>query len=130
MRPQTLARTPILALAVLLLSAIPVGVAVFVLGFGYGDSPCVMCWEQRIGMALVALIGLFVLRYGPKPKYIGMAVLVAAWGVFMGIRHTAMHAARDVGQGFSVGDPRRAHLHLGALHLLGVRRDDGRAAAA
>jgi disulfide bond formation protein DsbB len=92
----------ILALAVLLLSAVPVGVAVFVLGFGYGDSPCVMCWEQRIGMALVALAGLFVLRYGPKPKYIGMAVLVAAWGVFMGIRHTAMHAARDVGQGFSI----------------------------
>src|SRR5512135_362369 len=91
----------VLALAVLLLAAVPVGVAVFVLGFVYGDSPCVMCWEQRIGMALVALIGLFVLRYGPKPRYIGMAVIVAAWGVFMGMRHTAMHAVRDVGQGFS-----------------------------
>ena len=91
----------ILALAVLALSVVPIGVAVFVLGFVYGDSPCVMCWEQRIGMALVALVGLFVLRYGPKPKYIGMGVLVAAWGVFMGLRHTGMHAARDVGQGFS-----------------------------
>ncbi len=92
----------ILALAVLALAVVPIGIAVFVLGFVYGDSPCVMCWEQRIGMALVALIGLFVLRYGPKPKYIGMGVLVAAWGVFMGLRHTGMHAARDVGQGFSV----------------------------
>jgi disulfide bond formation protein DsbB len=90
-----------LALAVLALAVVPVGVAVFVLGFIDGDSPCVMCWEQRIGMALIALIGLFILRYGPKPKYIGMGVLVAIWGVFMGIRHTGMHAARDVGQGFS-----------------------------
>ena len=91
----------LLALAVLGLAVVPVGAAVFVLGFIYGDSPCVMCWEQRIGMALVALIGLFVLRFGAKPKYIGLAVLVGAWGVFMGLRHVGMHAARDIGQGFS-----------------------------
>jgi disulfide bond formation protein DsbB len=109
----------ILALAVLLLSAIPVGVAVFVLGFVYGDSPCVMCWEQRIGMALVALIGLFVLRYGPKPRYVGMGVLVAAWGVFMGSRHTAMHAARDVGQGFSA-EILGAHTYTWALFIYWV----------
>jgi disulfide bond formation protein DsbB len=92
----------LLALAVLALAVVPIGTAVFVLGFGYGDSPCVMCWEQRIGMALVALIGLFVLRYGPKPRYVGLAVLVGAWGIHMGMRHVGMHAARDVGQGFSV----------------------------
>jgi disulfide bond formation protein DsbB len=92
----------LLALAVLALAVVPIGTAVFVLGFGYGDSPCVMCWEQRIGMALIALIGLFVLRYGPKPKYVGLAVFVGAWGMHMGLRHVGMHAARDVGQGFSV----------------------------
>jgi len=108
-----------LALAVLLLAVIPIGVAVFLLGFIYGDSPCVMCWEQRIGMALVALIGLFVLRYGPKPKYIGLAVLVAAWGVFMGIRHTGMHAARDVGQGFSA-EILGAHTYTWALFIYWV----------
>jgi disulfide bond formation protein DsbB len=91
-----------LALAVLVLSMVPVGAAVFLLGFVYGDSPCVMCWEQRIGMAIIAILGLFILRYGPKPKYIGLSVLVGCWGVFMGMRHTGMHAARDVGQGFSV----------------------------
>ncbi len=91
----------LLALAVVAITVIPVGTAVFVLGFVYGDSPCVMCWEQRIGMALVALIGLFVLRFGARPKYIGLAVLVGAWGVFMGLRHVGMHAARDIGQGFS-----------------------------
>jgi disulfide bond formation protein DsbB len=109
----------ILALAVLLLSAVPVGVAVFVLGFVYGDSPCVMCWEQRIGMALVALVGLFVLRYGPKPKYIGLGVLIAVWGVFMGIRHTGMHAARDVGQGFSA-EILGAHTYTWALLIYWV----------
>jgi len=92
----------LLALAVLILAVVPIGIAVFVLGFASGDSPCVMCWEQRTGMAIIALIGLFVLRYGPRPKYLGLSVLVGAWGVFMGIRHTAMHAARDVGQGFSI----------------------------
>ena len=64
-------RSPIyvlVSLAVLALSIVPVGGAVFVLGFGAGDSPCVMCWEQRIGMIIIALIGLFVLRYGPRPK--------------------------------------------------------------
>lgn len=125
----------LLALAVLAISAIPVGLAVFVLGFTFGDSPCVMCWEQRIGMALVALIGLFILRYGPKPKYIGLGVLVGAWGVFMGMRHVGMHAARDVGQGFSL-EILGAHTYTWALFiywvclvtmgalLMGLRRED------
>lgn len=109
----------ILALAVLVLAAVPVGAAVFVLGFVYGDSPCVMCWEQRIGMALVALAGLFILRYGPKPKYVGTAVLVASWGLFMGMRHTGMHAARDVGQGFSA-EILGAHTYTWALFIYWV----------
>jgi len=109
----------ILALAVLALAVVPIGIAVFVLGFIQGDSPCVMCWEQRIGMALVALVGLFVLRYGPKPKYIGLGVLIAIWGVFMGIRHTGMHAARDVGQGFSV-EILGAHTYTWALFIYWV----------
>jgi disulfide bond formation protein DsbB len=109
----------LLALAVLVLSVVPVGAAVFLLGFVYGDSPCVMCWEQRAGMALIALIGLFVLRYGPQPKYIGLSMLVGAWGVFMGLRHTGMHAARDVGQGFSI-EIWGAHTYTWALFIFWV----------
>jgi disulfide bond formation protein DsbB len=90
------------ALAVLFLTVVPVGIAVSLLGFVHGDSPCVMCWEQRIGMLLISLVGLFVLRFGPRPKYVGMAVLIAAWGMFMGLRHVGMHGARDIGQGFSI----------------------------
>ncbi|MBE3097481.1 MAG: disulfide bond formation protein B [Planctomycetes bacterium] len=112
-------RYTILAVAVLALSIVPVGTAVFLLGFVTGDSPCVMCWEQRTGMALVALIGLFILRYGPRPKYLGLGVLVAAWGIHMGLRHTGMHAARDVGQGFSL-EILGAHTYTWSLFIFWV----------
>ncbi len=108
-----------LAVTVLILTIVPVGAAVFLLGFINGDSPCVMCWEQRTGMAIIALIGLFVLRYGPRPKYIGMAVLVGAWGIFMSVRHTGMHAARDVGQGFSA-EIMGAHTYTWALFIFWI----------
>lgn len=99
MKPGTV--YTVLAAVVLTLLAIPVGGAL-VLGFVLGDSPCVMCWEQRIGMLIISLIGLFILRYGPRPRYIGLGVLVGTWGVFMAVRHTALHAARDIGQGFAL----------------------------
>lgn len=91
----------VLGAAILALSIVPVGGAVFVLGFAFGDSPCVLCWEERIGMVIVCLLGLFVMRYGPKPRYVGLSVIVSAWGLFMALRHTASHVARDLGQGFS-----------------------------
>jgi disulfide bond formation protein DsbB len=95
-------RSTVLAAAVLALLAGPLGTAVFVLGFGRGDSPCVLCWAQRTVMVLIALTGLFVLRFGPRPRYLGLGVLLAAAGIYMGIRHAALHLARDVGQGFSL----------------------------
>jgi len=92
----------VLACAVLALVLGPLATSVFVLGFVHGDSPCVLCWAQRTAMVLVALSGLFVLRYGPRPRYLGLAILVAAGGIYMGVRHAALHLARDVGQGFSL----------------------------
>jgi len=92
----------VLACAVLALSLVPIGTAVFVLGFIHGDSPCVLCWAQRTGMVLISLIGLFVLRFGPRPRYLGLAVIVGALGLYMGLRHSALHIWRDVGQGFSI----------------------------
>ena len=90
----------VLAWVVIILTAGPPGVSV-VLGVVYGESPCVLCWAQRTSMILIGLVGLFVLRYGPRPRYLGMAVLLGAWGVFMALRHSALHLARDVGQGFA-----------------------------
>lgn len=90
----------VLAWAIIALMAGPPGVSVF-LGVVYGESPCVLCWAQRTSMMLIGLVGLFVLRFGPRPRYLGMAVLLGTWGVFMALRHSALHLARDVGQGFA-----------------------------
>jgi len=90
----------ILAWVVIVLAGGPVAGAVL-LGVLHGDSPCILCWAERTSMVLIALAGLFVIRYGPRPRYLGMAILLGAWGVFMALRHSALHLARDVGQGFS-----------------------------
>ncbi|NJD11893.1 MAG: disulfide bond formation protein B, partial [Gemmatimonadetes bacterium] len=90
----------LLAWVVIVLLAVPVGGALW-LGVIQGESPCILCWAQRTSMVLIALVALFVVRYGPRPRYLGMVVLLAAWGTFMGLRHSALHLARDVGQGFS-----------------------------
>ncbi|NIR46304.1 MAG: disulfide bond formation protein B, partial [Gemmatimonadetes bacterium] len=89
-----------LAGLVIVLIAVPVGGAI-VLALIHGDTPCILCWAQRTSMILIALVGLFVVRYGPRPRYLGLAVLLGAWGVFMSLRHSGLHLARDVGQGFA-----------------------------
>jgi disulfide bond formation protein DsbB len=96
---ETRLRT-VLAWVVIVLTAGPVAGAVW-LGVVYGEAPCILCWAQRTSMVLIGLVGLFVLRYGPRPRYLGMVVLLGAWGVFMSLRHSALHLARDVGQGFA-----------------------------
>jgi disulfide bond formation protein DsbB len=90
----------VLAWLVIILTIVPIGGAI-ALAVVHGDTPCILCWAQRTSMVLIALTGLFVLRYGPRPRYLGMAVLLATWGTFMSFRHWALHMARDVGQGFA-----------------------------
>ena len=90
----------ILAWVVIVLVGGPVGSAVL-LGVLAGDSPCILCWAQRTGMVLIALVALFVLRYGPRPKYLGMVVLLGVFGQYMALRHAGLHLSRDIGQGFS-----------------------------
>ena len=127
--PRTLPYT-LLAFAVLVLIVGPIGTAAFVLGFGYGESPCVLCWAQRTGMILVALCGLFVLRFGPRPRYLGLSRADRRRGIFMGLRHSALHLARDVGQGFSA-EILGAHTYTWSMFIYWVlRRGDGRAADA
>lgn len=90
----------VLAWLVIALLAVPVGGALW-LGVAHGESPCILCWAQRTSMVLIALVAAFVVRYGPRPRYVGMLVLLGAWGTFMALRHSALHLARDVGQGFA-----------------------------
>ncbi|MEJ2503431.1 MAG: disulfide bond formation protein B, partial [Gemmatimonadota bacterium] len=91
----------VLAGLVIVLLVLPVGGALW-LGVAHGESPCILCWAQRTSMILMALVALFIVRYGPRPRYVGLLVLLGAWGTFMGIRHASLHAARDIGQGFAV----------------------------
>jgi len=90
----------LLAWLVIVLLAVPVGGALW-LGVAHGESPCILCWAQRISMVLIALTALFIVRWGPRPRYLGMLVLLGSWGVFMSLRHSALHLARDIGQGFA-----------------------------
>lgn len=115
----------ILAWVVIVLVAGPVAGAVL-LGVLHGDSPCILCWAQRTSMVLIALVALFVLRYGPRPRYVGLVVLLGVFGQYMALRHAGLHLARDLGQGFSesiLG----AHtyswswfVHVAALAAIGV----------
>ncbi|MGE0455985.1 MAG: disulfide bond formation protein B [Vicinamibacteria bacterium] len=107
------------ALLALAMAAGPVGSSAFVVGFLFGESPCVLCWAQRAGMALVALTALFIVRYGPRPRYLGMGVLIAVLGIYMGLRHSALHLVRDIGQGFA-GEFFGAHTYVWSLVIFWV----------
>jgi len=100
MRLSTRRLRDALAWLVVILMIVPIGGAI-ALALVHGDTPCILCWAQRTSMVLIALVGLFIVRYGPRPRYLGLAVLLATWGTFMGFRHWALHMARDVGQGFA-----------------------------
>ena len=80
--------------AVLLILAIPVGIANIYLGYVVGESPCTLCWFERIGMILIGVLGIFILRYGAKIKYVSAVFICAAYGIFMSIRHTRSTALR------------------------------------
>jgi hypothetical protein len=102
----------VLAWLVIVLLVVPVGGALW-LGAVHGESPCILCWAQRASMVLMALVALFVVRYGPRPRYLGVLVLLGAWGMYMALRHSGLHLARDVGQGFA-GSILGAHTYIWA----------------
>ncbi|MBZ7960924.1 disulfide bond formation protein B [Campylobacter molothri] len=56
--------------AVLLILAVPVGFANIYLGYFHNESPCTLCWFERIGMVIIGVLGMLILRYGPQIKYI------------------------------------------------------------
>ena len=96
----------LMSLAIIALVALPVGIACLVLGFGMGDSPCVMCWSERITMIAISLIALFILRYGLRPGYVATLLLMACWGMFNGFIHYSLDGAfggyLDIKQGFGL----------------------------
>ena len=97
----------LMSLAIIALVALPVGIACLALGFGMGDSPCVMCWAERITMIAISLIALFILRYGLRPGYVAALLLMACWGMFNGFIHYSLDGTfggyLDIKQGFGLG---------------------------
>lgn len=125
----------IMATAVLLVLAIPVGIANLYLGYIIGEGPCTLCWQERIGMVVTGVAGILILRYGLKLKYIAMVFISGGYGMFMTLRHTSFMSSRDMGMGFG-GDVFGAHTYtwgvlvywvviifMGALLLL-VKKSD------
>lgn len=90
----------VMTTAVFIILVVPVGMACIYLGFIKGESPCLLCGHERFGMIVVGLLGLFMVRYGAKIKYIAVTFLTAFWFLFEGLRHVGNHASRDIGQGF------------------------------
>ncbi len=90
-----------ITIASLFLILVPVGIACIVLGYGLGDNPCILCWQERTAIIIASLIGLFVSRYGFKPRYIGALILVSVYGLWAGLRHSSVHLIKDIGQGYS-----------------------------
>ena len=84
----------------LLILGIPVGIAVFVLGFAIGENPCIMCWDERTGMMFLGVLMLFMVRYGIKMKYLAAYALWCFYGLYMAMRHVGNLIWRDLGQGF------------------------------
>ena len=92
----------IIAWGAFLIVLLPVGIANMVFGYILGDSPCTLCWGQREFMCFIGIMGFFIVRYGFKPKYLASLLLMSSIGLYASFRHVAVHAARDVGQGFGM----------------------------
>ena len=94
----------LIATEVLLILAIPVGIANVVLGYIIGESPCTLCWFERTGMILIGVLGVMVLRYGLRMRYLAAMAFSSFFGLYMTLRHTSMLLHQDQGQGFGDSD--------------------------
>lgn len=94
------------AAAALALVALPVGIACVVLGFGMGDSPCIMCWHERFCMVAISMVSLLIVRYGFKVKYLASIIFLACLGLYDGFVHYSLDGTYggylDIKQGFGM----------------------------
>lgn len=88
--------------AAFLIILLPVGIANLIFGYVLLDSPCTLCWGQRINMIYIGVAAFFVVRYGFKSRYIATILIFAAIGLWESFRHMSMHAGRDLDQGFGL----------------------------
>ncbi|WP_101775497.1 disulfide bond formation protein B [Pasteurella oralis] len=89
----------ILSLSALAIVAV-LGVASFYLGFIDKESPCILCWAHRMLMIGTVMFAFMIVRYGPKPKYVGWIIFIGVFGMFAGFRHSSGSFAWDIHQGW------------------------------
>ncbi len=92
----------LMTIAATLVILLPVGIANVVFGYIMDDSPCTLCWGQRISMMYIGLCAFFIVRYGFKTRYIATLLIFAAGGMYESYRQIAIHAMRDLDQGFGL----------------------------
>lgn len=92
----------LMCLAGFLIILLPVGIANFVFGYMWGDSPCTLCWGQREAMIFIGVMVLFIVRYGMKGKYLAALLIMTAVGLYQSFAHYGNHAHRDLDQGFGL----------------------------
>lgn len=80
--------------------AIVLGIASFYLGFIDKESPCILCWAHRMLMIGTTMFTFLIVRYGPKPKYVGWIIFIGVFGMFAGFRHSSGSFAWDIHQGW------------------------------
>lgn len=88
------------AVAALLIMALPVGLATIYLGFIKGESPCTLCAYERFGMVVVAVLALLILRYGPHRKYIFTLGMAAFFFLYTTFWHWSIDSMTERMQGF------------------------------
>ncbi|MFP4149497.1 MAG: disulfide bond formation protein B [Nitriliruptoraceae bacterium] len=91
----------VVATAALLLMALPVGLATIWLGFIKGESPCTLCAYERFGMVVISVLALFMLRYGPRRKYVASLIVASFFFLWTTVRHWSIHMQDDAGQGLA-----------------------------
>lgn len=87
--------------AAVLIMVLPVGLATVWLGFVKGESPCTLCGYERFGMVFIAVLALFIVRYGPRRKYLVTLVITAAFFLYTTIRHWSIYWLEDAGHGLA-----------------------------
>ncbi len=88
--------------AAFLIILLPVGIANLYFGYVLQDSPCTLCWGQRIAMIYIGVAAYFIVRYGFRPRYISAILIFAGFGMWQSLRHLSMHSGRDLDQGFGL----------------------------
>ena len=74
-----------------LLALIGVLAGAYIYQFSYRELPCTLCLLQRLAMLGLAFGAALNLTFGPQPRYYGLCLVSAVFGIGVSIRQTLLH---------------------------------------